>query len=872
MSFKRGDRIGRFVVEAFLGSGGMGRVYRAYDDVLERRVALKILEKEESAEASARILQEARAAAALDHPNVVSIYEVGEAGGLPYLAMEYVSGSSLRQWIGTPIAFGARMRILLDVARALASAHEARLVHRDVKPENVMIRSDGVVKVLDFGIARKNVRVDPLGATAHATAPHPVAGTIAYMAPEQMRGENVDARADQFSWSVLAFELLVGIRPWAGEGIELIAAMLSVDPEHVGQRDPTIPAPLDALIARGMSRARDARFGSMDEIVALLEPMVSTSSADVAQLASRTLDSDAARASATRTPTMASGPIRRSWRSWAFGAGVVAIGGGLLAATIALHGRAGVPPSPTAPPPQLDAAVALADVPPPKTTSAEAANAYAAAIEGTHRGALIALTVPLFRAAVRADPTLGAAHLRLAIQTAEHGDTADARAELVAAGKARLSPRDLEILDAYAPCILADPIDPIRCVDSMAPLVRAHPQDAEILFLAGLSAIYAGDLSGAIALFDRALAIDPTYGAALYLRAESIAYEGDFANARRSFAECIARAPLAESCLRWQPLLDDQEGDLAACERDARALRALGPGTVTTQRIYAEALLARGDTIESVLEVLAKEWSVTPEAERALREQRDRAALDAYQGHLDDAIKRLDRNLDAIIASSDPWRWRQDVALYLSLLEETGRAKEGGARAAKVRRRLPALDANAHGDDWSIAQDALPILVDAEFAGGVLTRAERGALREGWIRSWNGRVFGAWRAYPWVYGWAELTRTPEDAAEALSARALDAPPFRPLTATSFALGRTYLLAGDRTRAIPLLRSAASSCIALSYPVQAVRARVLLADAIAVDDHALACAAYAQAIAQWGAAKRSITVERAREGAKRAGCQ
>ena len=245
----------------------------------------------------------------------------------------------------------------------------------------------------------------------------------------------------------------------------------------------------------------------------------------------------------------------------------------------------------------------------------------------------------------------------------------------------------------------------------MAPLVRAHPQDAEILFLAGLSAIYAGDLSGAIALFDRALAIDPTYGAALYLRAESIAYEGDFANARRSFAECIARAPLAESCLRWQPLLDDQEGDLAACERDARALRALGPGTVTTQRIYAEALLARGDTIESVLEVLAKEWSVTPEAERALREQRDRAALDAYQGHLDDAIKRLDRNLDAIIASSDPWRWRQDVALYLSLLEETGRAKEGGARAAKVRRRLPALDANAHGDDWSIAQDALPILV-----------------------------------------------------------------------------------------------------------------------------------------------------------------
>src|SRR5437899_2703641 len=193
MRFQRGTRFGRFVAEAFLGSGGMGEVYRAFDTVLERPVALKVLASDTgSREGSSRILREARAAAALVHPNVVAIYDVGEHEGVAYLAMEYVAGSPLRAWIGAPITLGARLRILLDVARALAAAHEAGLVHRDVKPENVMIRGDGAVKVLDFGIARRpRAGVSPFADTEQISGHTAggVTGTLAYMAPEQMRAE-----------------------------------------------------------------------------------------------------------------------------------------------------------------------------------------------------------------------------------------------------------------------------------------------------------------------------------------------------------------------------------------------------------------------------------------------------------------------------------------------------------------------------------------------------------------------------------------------------------------------------------------------------------------------------------------------------------
>jgi serine/threonine-protein kinase len=228
VSLSPGQTLDRYVIEEALGAGGMGVVYRAYDPKLARRVALKIVPvpREGSAsEITARLLREARAAAALDHPNTLAIFDVGALDGVMYIAMELVPGVTLRERLGAPASVAERVRWLLDVARALAAAHRVGIVHRDVKPENVMIRQDGVVKVLDFGLARTFASVEPVSGVDWARlGPHldnlthagAILGTPLYMAPEQVRGEVVDARADQFAWAVVAFEVFAGARAVGG--------------------------------------------------------------------------------------------------------------------------------------------------------------------------------------------------------------------------------------------------------------------------------------------------------------------------------------------------------------------------------------------------------------------------------------------------------------------------------------------------------------------------------------------------------------------------------------------------------------------------------------------------------------------------------
>src|SRR6185295_3056594 len=202
-----GETFDRYTVDAVIGQGGMGSVYRAHDARLDRRVALKVIaDAAGGTDARARFLREARAAAALDHPNVVSIFDVGELDGAPYIVMELVSGRTLRETVGdASVPVATRAGWLADVARALSAAHRRGLVHRDVKPENVMVRADGVVKVLDFGIARRaGGRVDPHGTTKAPSSESPALptltvegvrmGTPLYMSPEQIRGEDLDGR------------------------------------------------------------------------------------------------------------------------------------------------------------------------------------------------------------------------------------------------------------------------------------------------------------------------------------------------------------------------------------------------------------------------------------------------------------------------------------------------------------------------------------------------------------------------------------------------------------------------------------------------------------------------------------------------------
>ncbi len=284
---KQGDRFERYLVGSLLAEGGMGAVFLAHDERLDRRVALKVLRDEGSAaqqgEGRQRLLREARAAASLHHTNAVAIYDVGEVDGTPFIAMEFVRGQTLRAFLAPDAApWQTKLRWLIDAARALDAAHRAGIVHRDVKPDNVMVNDEGVVKVLDFGIARRQeTPIDPVAPTQHhglstLTARGVQIGTPIYMAPEQIRGEALDSRSDQFSWGVLAYELLTGRLPWkkTGDTLAVVAAILTEEPEPLAPLLLDLPGAAEQVILRALRKKPQDRHPDMDSVIRALDPLV----------------------------------------------------------------------------------------------------------------------------------------------------------------------------------------------------------------------------------------------------------------------------------------------------------------------------------------------------------------------------------------------------------------------------------------------------------------------------------------------------------------------------------------------------------------------------------------------------------------------
>jgi predicted Ser/Thr protein kinase len=267
----RGDEappsFGRYRVDTVLGSGGMGIVYRAYDPQLARAVAIKVLRRAgEDAAGRARLVREAQSLARVSHPNVCHVYDVGTDGDEVWVAMELVDGASLRQWTGERRAQQEVIDVLLAAAEGIAAAHAAGIVHRDVKPENVLVTRDGRAVVTDFGLARPQDLVDPVASTIatdpHLTATGAIAGTPAYLAPEQLTQDPIDARVDQFAWAVMAWELLTGVRPFPVVfAARLEAIRAGVTPP------PTMRSGVAAALTKAMSVAPRDRFTSMRELI-----------------------------------------------------------------------------------------------------------------------------------------------------------------------------------------------------------------------------------------------------------------------------------------------------------------------------------------------------------------------------------------------------------------------------------------------------------------------------------------------------------------------------------------------------------------------------------------------------------------------------
>ena len=218
MVISPGSSIGPYFVLSSIGTGGMGEVYRAQDPRLGREVALKLIRRSniDQDDALDRLLREAALASSLNHPNIVTIYDTGVVGQDRYLAMELVDGATLRTLSAQGIRIDRSIHIARQVAEALAVAHVAGIVHRDIKPDNVMVRPDGYVKLLDFGLARQHDVAATLAVTGHETDPGMVIGTVAYMAPEQARGETVAPEADIFAFGVVLYEMVTGKHPFLG--------------------------------------------------------------------------------------------------------------------------------------------------------------------------------------------------------------------------------------------------------------------------------------------------------------------------------------------------------------------------------------------------------------------------------------------------------------------------------------------------------------------------------------------------------------------------------------------------------------------------------------------------------------------------------
>jgi len=283
MTIAGGTRLGRYEIRSQLGAGGMGEVYLAQDTRLDRKVALKILPAGVAAnqERMRRFVQEAKSAAALNHPNIAHIYEIGEADGVNFIAMEFIDGQTLRELIrGSQTDLAKHLRYLQHVAEGLAKAHAAAIVHRDLKPDNIMITRDGHAKILDFGLAKLIEPQQPSGisedaselATAilqqHST-PGVILGTVGYMSPEQAQGKTseIDHRSDIFSFGCMLFEAVTGHKAFEGrDAIDTLNKVIREPVSPISDYRPDAPNHLQRIVRRCLAKDPEDRYQTIKDV------------------------------------------------------------------------------------------------------------------------------------------------------------------------------------------------------------------------------------------------------------------------------------------------------------------------------------------------------------------------------------------------------------------------------------------------------------------------------------------------------------------------------------------------------------------------------------------------------------------------------
>jgi serine/threonine-protein kinase len=864
MALAPGDTVGRFVVEAVLGQGGMGVVYRALDPNLHRQVALKVVSADAvagdsgpSSQAAARLVREARAAAALEHPNVVAVYEVGESKAGPFIAMELVRGQPLRHFVGdATVPVARRLRWLADVARALNAAHERGLVHRDIKPENVLVRDDGVVKVLDFGIARRAHSAAEGADAAHlptVTGEAVVVGTPLYMAPEQLMGRQLDGRADQFAWGVTAYELLCGVSPWAGaqDGAAVVAMIASMTPEPLEARAPRVSPAVAAIVARAMAKDARDRFPTMQEIATAIEVAVGPASASDLALAPTQA------APAATIPR----PRSRRWLLFAVGGACAA----LAASWLLLHRASPPPAQPAIVAPQL-VPTTMADLPVPPTTSPEARAAYVAAVQATRDGDPQAILINA-RRATELDPTLAMAWYRYADILFGRNHLVEARAALdhaLALQSTVTSARDLMFIKSYEPLLRRASPDYAEYERLTAAIADTYPLDCE----AQMAAFFAGDYEQSEARNLRATAIDSGLALAWWFAGMARERQGKDALAMDAYQACMKASHAATVCPHRFAVMASNRGECARAEEATRDELAIDGKNPSGRIMLASAFARQNAAPETVRASLEGIWQGPAGTLDTL------AAEDNYDGWIGDfaAILEVRPQREAAAASernAAPLAGR--TWAVASALLESGRTQDAAKAVRAFVLRRPVLQRSFLWD--AVTDDATGMLLAVAAASGALAPDELRRVRDDWYAEARDKTGDDYdRALGWVMYSAMSATTREDAVAALASVP---PEVAGMTwdVAHLAMGHLYALAGRSDEAAAALEAGLLGCEVLRMAVARVRAHVELAGVYeAKGDAARACEQHRWVVQRWGGAKpRSITAEGSRRALARLRC-